>query len=90
MNQYIKIGFSMKGSPSRVGMSHSLFSCISTTAWAYSVFTLFGILFFFVGLQMLAVGVIGEYIGRIYLEVRQRSRYRIQEILTKENSRTDK
>lgn len=45
------------------------------------VFTLFAILFFFVGLQILALGLIGEYIGRIYMEVRRRPRYVIKEVL---------
>jgi len=45
------------------------------------VFTLFAILFFFVGLQILALGLIGEYIGRIYMELRRRPRYMIKEIL---------
>ena len=44
------------------------------------VFTLFAILFFFVGIQILALGLIGEYIGRIYMEVRRRPRYVIQRI----------
>ena len=45
------------------------------------VFTLFAVLFFFVGLQILALGLIGEYVGRIYQEVRRRPRYVIAEIL---------
>jgi undecaprenyl-phosphate 4-deoxy-4-formamido-L-arabinose transferase len=46
------------------------------------VFTLFAILFFFVGLQILALGLIGEYVGRIYQEVRRRPRYVISEVLS--------
>ncbi len=45
------------------------------------VFTLFAILFFVVGLQILALGLIGEYIARIYQEVRRRPRYVISEVL---------
>jgi undecaprenyl-phosphate 4-deoxy-4-formamido-L-arabinose transferase len=48
------------------------------------VFTLFAILFFFVGIQILALGLIGEYIGRIYMEVRRRPRYVIQRIYERE------
>ena len=44
------------------------------------VFTLFAILFFFVGIQILALGLIGEYIGRVYMEVRRRPRYVIRRI----------
>jgi len=44
------------------------------------VFTLFAVLFVFVGLQILALGLIGEYIGRIYMEVRRRPRYVVQRV----------
>ncbi|MFH2127037.1 MAG: undecaprenyl-phosphate 4-deoxy-4-formamido-L-arabinose transferase, partial [Pseudomonadota bacterium] len=43
------------------------------------VFTLFAILFVFVGLQILVVGLMGEYLGRIYREVRRRPRFVIRE-----------
>ena len=36
------------------------------------MWTLFAVLFFFVGLLFLAMGLMGEYVGRIYLEVRRR------------------
>jgi undecaprenyl-phosphate 4-deoxy-4-formamido-L-arabinose transferase len=45
---------------------------------AQGVFTLFAILFVFVGLQFFALGLIGEYIGRIYREVRKRPEYVIE------------
>ncbi len=47
---------------------------------AQGVFTLFAILFAFVGLQFFALGVIGEYIGRIYREVRKRPEYVIERV----------
>ena len=41
--------------------------------WAnQGVFTLFAILFIFVGLQFMGMGLLGEYIGRIYHDVRGR------------------
>jgi len=39
------------------------------------VFTLFAILFFFIGIIILGIGIVGEYVGRIYQEVRKRPRY---------------
>ena len=45
------------------------------------VFTLFGLAFFFIGVLLVSVGVVGEYVGRIYEQVRQRPRYTISAIL---------
>jgi undecaprenyl-phosphate 4-deoxy-4-formamido-L-arabinose transferase len=47
---------------------------------AQGVFTLFAILFFFVGCQFFALGLIGEYIGRIYAEVRKRPQYTVRTV----------
>ena len=44
------------------------------------VFTLFAVLFFFVGAQFLAFGLLGEYIGRIYQEVRDRPRFVVKKV----------
>ena len=50
---------------------------------AEGIFTLFAVLFAFVGMQFFALGVIGEYIGRIYREVRKRPEYVIEKIHAK-------
>jgi undecaprenyl-phosphate 4-deoxy-4-formamido-L-arabinose transferase len=47
---------------------------------AEGLFTLFAILFAFIGIQILALGVIGEYVGRIYNEVRKRPRFVIKDV----------
>nr|WP_244840641.1 undecaprenyl-phosphate 4-deoxy-4-formamido-L-arabinose transferase [Aeromonas dhakensis] len=50
--------------------------------WAADgVFTLFAILFTFVGVQLLGMGLLGEYIGRMYTDVRARPRYFIHRIV---------
>jgi len=54
---------------------------------AQGVFTLFAILFVFVGLQFFAFGIIGEYIGRIYREVRKRPEYVIEKVHSSENAK---
>ncbi|MCZ6913121.1 MAG: glycosyltransferase [Rickettsia endosymbiont of Ixodes persulcatus] len=48
---------------------------------AEGVFTLFAILFFLMGICLMGLGIMGEYIGRIYQEVRQRPRYVIKEVV---------
>lgn len=45
------------------------------------VFTLFAILYLLAGILLMGLGIVGEYIGRIYQEVRKRPRFVIREIL---------
>ncbi|MBO5485100.1 MAG: glycosyltransferase family 2 protein [Lachnospiraceae bacterium] len=53
----------------------------TVAGWTTIVVSVWGI----GGLQLLALGVIGEYVGKIYMEVKQRPRYIIESILyTKE------
>ncbi len=45
------------------------------------MFTLFALVFFLVGIALFGIGLLGEYIGRIYQEVRTRPRYLIAAVL---------
>ena len=51
------------------------------------VFTLFAILFAFVGVMLLAVGLVGEYVARIYAEVRRRPLFTVREVVTQDPAR---
>lgn len=48
---------------------------------ADGVFTLFALVFFFLGIALFGIGLLGEYVGRIYLQVRQRPRYIVAGVL---------
>jgi undecaprenyl-phosphate 4-deoxy-4-formamido-L-arabinose transferase len=47
---------------------------------AEGVFTLFAILYFLVGIVVMGLGIIGEYIGRIYKDIRRRPRFVIRKV----------
>ena len=44
------------------------------------IFTLFAILFFLLGVVITGLGIVGEYVGRIYQQIRSRARFRIRTI----------
>ena len=71
---------------SAVGVCFGLFLLIMRVIhgaeWAVSgVFTLFALLFIFIGAQFVGMGLMGEYIGRIYQDVRARPRYFVQRLV---------
>lgn len=61
---------------------------IKGAEWAGGgVFTLFALVYFFIGAQFVAMGLLGEYIGRIYHDVRNRPRYFIQEVTGRDTTK---
>ena len=55
---------------------------------AEGVFMLFAVLFMFIGAQFVGMGLLGEYIGRIYTDVRARPRYFIQRVVSRDSVST--
>ncbi|MFK3659625.1 MULTISPECIES: undecaprenyl-phosphate 4-deoxy-4-formamido-L-arabinose transferase [Enterobacterales] len=53
------------------------------------LFLLFAVLFMFIGAQFVGMGLLGEYIGRIYNDVRARPRYFIQRVVRQESLTTE-
>src|SRR5271154_4862989 len=48
---------------------------------AEGLFSLFGVVFFLIGVALFGIGLLGEYVGRIYAQVRERPRYIVQAVL---------
>ncbi len=48
---------------------------------AEGLFTLFAIAFFLIGITLFGIGLLGEYVGRIYQQVRHRPRYLVEAVL---------
>lgn len=51
------------------------------------LFTLFALLFFLVGIGLFGIGLLGEYVGRIYQEVRGRPRFLVRAVLERSPDR---
>lgn len=78
-----------------VGLAVSGFSAVLVLYLAYrrifigpeseGVFTLFAIAFFFLGIALIGIGLLGEYVGRIYVQVRGRPRYLIGAVLEQQH-----
>ena len=56
---------------------------------AEGLFTLFGIVFFLIGVALFGIGLLGEYVGRIYAQVRERPRYIVQAVLEQDDGDLD-
>jgi undecaprenyl-phosphate 4-deoxy-4-formamido-L-arabinose transferase len=75
------LGFVVAGSGFLLGM-YLLFRrfVLLGASEAEGVFTLFALAFFVMGMLMASLGLVGEYIGRIYQEVRGRPRFLVRQI----------
>jgi undecaprenyl-phosphate 4-deoxy-4-formamido-L-arabinose transferase len=51
---------------------------------AEGLFTLFAFVFFLIGVALFGIGLLGEYVGRIYAQVRERPRYIVEAVLEDE------
>ncbi len=74
------IGLVLAGSGIGFGLFLLAARLLLGSQWAVEgVFTLFAVLFFFIGGQFVAFGTLGEYIGRIYDEVRRRPQFVVRQ-----------
>ncbi len=64
-----------------VGVLWALFVRLFTHHWVQGWATLFIGMLFLSGLQMISLGIMGEYLGRIYTEVKQRPLYVVASVL---------
>ncbi len=79
------------GVTSIIGVGFGVFLLIMRVVhgpgWAAEgVFTLFAVLFILIGAQFVAMGLLGEYIGRIYHDVRARPRYFVHQVIGRRES----
>jgi dolichol-phosphate mannosyltransferase len=65
-----------------VGAGYTLVSRLLTGIWVPGWTLLLIGMLFIGGLQMLSLGIVGEYIGRIYTEAKQRPLYLVREVLS--------
>lgn len=74
-------GFLVAAAATGLGGFLLLMRLLKGSEWAqFGVFTLFAVLFLMVGFLFVGLGVIGEYVGRIYSEVRSRPRYVVRRV----------
>lgn len=66
-----------------IGIFYALTLRLFTRVWVPGWTLLFIGMMFLGGMQMLSIGVAGEYIGRIYTEVKERPLYLVREVLSR-------
>jgi len=76
------LGIGIAGLGFTFGVVMLLLRIVYGAEWGVNgVFPLFAMLFIFIGAQFMGVGLLGEYIGRIYYDVRARPRFIIEKVI---------
>jgi hypothetical protein len=66
---------------SLLGIAYALFLRLFTSIWVEGWTALMIAVLFIGGVQLICVGILGEYVGRIYNEIKNRPLYVVQEYL---------
>lgn len=85
----IHFGFLIAATAFFVGMIYFVLRVFNIGTWPTGFATLFLLIAFLGGIQLITVGMIGEYVGRIHMEVKQRPLYLISEYVGLESERRE-
>lgn len=77
----LTLGGALTAAVALAGIVWALAARVFTHRWVEGWTTLFIGLLFFSGMQMICLGIMGEYIGRIYTEVKQRPLFVIRDVM---------
>ena len=82
------LGIFISGTGFAVGVYIIIMRLVHGSDWAVGgVFTLFAILFIFIGALFVGMGLLGEYLGRVYDDVRARPRFFIHQVMGRQQSK---
>ena len=76
-----RFGYNADGGRSHVVLSQADMRRLIIGPEEGGLFTLFAIAFLLIGISLFGIGLLGEYVGRIYQEVRRRPRYVVAAVL---------